>query len=221
MIEGKDLPKGWKWKKVKEIALSIQYGYTESSSKDEVGSKFLRITDIQENKVNWNTVPYCPIKREEFEKYKLEDGDLVFARTGATVGKSFLIKGRIPESVFASYLIRLRFPKEINDKYIWYFFQSPNFWNQIINKSVGTGQPNVNGTKLGQIDIIIPEEVLTQHHIVSEIKSRLSVCDKMEESIATSLQQADLLRQSILRKAFEGKLLTQNPNDEPAILLLE
>lgn len=209
MSEGKDLPKGWKWKKVKEIALSIQYGYTESSSKEEIGPKFLRITDIQENKVNWNTVPYCPIKREEIEKYKLEDGDLVFARTGATVGKSFLIKGRIPESVFASYLIRLRFPKEINDKYIWYFFQSPNYWNQIIDKSVGTGQPNVNGTKLGQIDIIIPEALSTQHRIVAKIEELFSSLDKGIESLKTAQEQLKIYRQAVLKWAFEGKLTNE------------
>jgi type I restriction enzyme S subunit len=110
MTEQNTLPNGWIEDKVKSIALSIQYGYTQSSSKDPIGPRFLRITDIQEYKVNWEDVPYCAINDSEKGNYLLQDGDLVFARTGATVGKSFLIKGNIPESIFASYLIRLRFP---------------------------------------------------------------------------------------------------------------
>lgn len=215
-----ELPEGWRKDDVKNIAISIQYGYTESSSNSVVGPKFLRITDIQNNRVNWGSVPYCPISDDEIEKYLLKDGDLVFARTGATVGKSFLIKGNIPKSVFASYLIRLRFPKDIIDKYVWYYFQSPLYWNQITDKQVGTGQPNVNGTTLGKLEIIVAP-LSEQQRIVSEIESRLSVCDKIEESITTSLHQAEALRQSILKKAFEGKLVEQDPNDEPASVLLE
>jgi type I restriction enzyme S subunit len=220
-IKEGELPKGWRRDVVKNIALSIQYGYTESSSKEKIGPKFLRITDIQDYRVNWDDVPYCIIDNEEKQKYLLEDGDLVFARTGATVGKSFLIKGEIPESIFASYLIRLRFPKQVNDKYVWYYFQSPFYWSQIVDKQVGIGQPNVNGTKLGRLEIIIPRTLEEQKLIVAEIESRLSVCDKIEESIEQSLKQSESLRQSILKKTFDGKLVPQDPNDKPANILLE
>jgi type I restriction enzyme S subunit len=117
---------------------------------------------------------------------------------------------------------------EIFDKYVWYFFQSPFYWNQITEKQVGTGQPNVNGTTLGKLEIILAP-LSEQHHIVSEIEKRLSVADMLEESIATALEQAEALRQSILKKAFEGKLLSEteleecrnDPNWEPASVLLE
>jgi type I restriction enzyme S subunit len=205
-VKDGELPEGWKTFKLKDMSENIQYGYTESSSKEAVGPKFLRITDIQDNKVNWEEVPYCRIDDGSKGKYLLKEGDLVFARTGATVGKSYLIKGEIPEAVFASYLIRVRVNQAMNEKYLAYFFYSNEYWSQITEGQVGIGQPNVNGTKLGQLQIVVaPLE--EQQQIVQEIESRLSVCDKIEETITDSLKQAEALRQSILKKAFEGKLL--------------
>jgi type I restriction enzyme S subunit len=200
------LPEAWKWVKIQDIASDIQYGYTETASKKNVGPKFLRITDIQGNKVDWDTVPYCKISKDEFDKKKLEDGDLVFARTGATVGKSYLIKGNIPESVFASYLIRIRFPKFISDKYVWYFFQSNHYWQQIFRGQVGTGQPNVNGKKLGELNLPLPP-YREQQKIVTAIESRFLDCDKLIEIIEANLQHSEVLKQLILKQAFEGKLV--------------
>jgi type I restriction enzyme, S subunit len=105
------LQTGWQWTRLGEIADNIQYGYTESSTKEPIGPKFLRITDIQNNEVIWKSVPYCKIDDAKKQNYMLKDGDLVFARTGATVGKSYLLKGDFPESIFASYLIRVRLLK--------------------------------------------------------------------------------------------------------------
>ena len=142
------------------------------------------------------------------KKYLLKEGDLVFARTGATVGKSFLIKGNIPESVYASYLIRVRFPKNILSEYIAYYFQSPFYWEQVKNKQVGTGQPNVNGTKLGKIKIPIPS-FQEQSQIVKKIENIFSNCDKTEADIKQYLQNIELLRQSLLKKAFSGNFLSK------------
>jgi type I restriction enzyme S subunit len=114
----------------------------------------------------------------------------------------------------------LKLSKLINKLNVFYFFQSLIYWKQIKSGQVGTGQPNFNGTKLGQlmIPLCTYEE---QDQIVQEIESRLSVCDKLEETVQQSLNKIEYLRQSILKKAFEGKLVPQDPNDLPAGELLK
>jgi len=119
------------------------------------GPRFLRITDIQNGKVNWNSVPSCDIAEEDIPKYRLSEGDLVFVRTGATTGKSYLIR-QCPDAVFAPYLIRVRATKDVDPRYLAYFFQSPDYWRQIEEGKRGIGQPNVNGKTLGEIKLPLP-----------------------------------------------------------------
>ena len=102
------LPNGWKWCKLGSLCSSIQYGLSNSAESSGT-HKLLRITDIQNGSVNWDTVPYTTI--EDPETYILKSNDIVFARTGATVGKSFLIDQLPYESVYASFLIRIRLLK--------------------------------------------------------------------------------------------------------------
>lgn len=215
-----ELPEGWVWSRIGDLSNKIHYGYTASSSNEPIGPKMLRITDIQNRMVNWDTVPYCEINQNDISKYNLIEGDLVFARTGATVGKSFLIKDDVPESVFASYLIRIILSEHIDNKYIYNFFQSLQYWKQIVEGQLGIGQPNVNATKLSELIIPIPP-IEEQAKISEELEYTFSILDESERIIGTELKRAISLRQSILKKAFEGKLVPQDPNDEPASELLE
>ncbi len=95
----------WPKCKLSDLASSIDYGVTASACNEPLGPKFLRITDIQDGAVNWDSVPYCQCSSRERRALQLLDGDIVFARTDATTGKSFRIRSAPSESVFASYLI--------------------------------------------------------------------------------------------------------------------
>jgi type I restriction enzyme S subunit len=187
------------------MAESIQYGHTASAVERKDGPRFLRITDIQDGCVNWDTVPSCNIPKEDIPKYRLASGDLVFARTGATTGKSFLI-GECPEAVFASYLIRVRVSGGVDSRYLSAFFQSPDYWQQIEGGKRGIGQPNVNGTVLGQVQFPVaplPE----QRRIVAEIEKQFT---RLEAGVAALRRvQVNLkrYRAAVLTAACEGRLV--------------
>ncbi|MNQ51242.1 Type-1 restriction enzyme EcoKI specificity protein [compost metagenome] len=205
MTESIIIPNNWKKVKVKDISLRIHYGYTVSSVKKNTGTKLLRITDIQNYKVNWKDVPFCEIDSRDIEKYLLKENDIVFARTGATVGKSFLIQGNIPQSIFASYLIRIQLSKYINPQYLFYFFQSADYWKQIGIKAMGIGQPNVNATSLSNISLLICS-LSEQNQIVEIIEGFLSELSDAEHSLQKAMRLLSVYEYVILKNAFQGKL---------------
>lgn len=185
---------------VKDIAKKIQYGYTGKTVKTGI-YKYLRITDIQNQKVDWANVPISDISsKSEIEKYKLETNDILFARTGATVGKSFLVE-EVENSIFASYLIRIK-PKEIvYPKFLYLFFQSENYWQQIRDHEVGAAQPNVNGQKLGQIKFPLPTMEI-QRKIVSKIDTLFENTDKSIQLLEENLNHSKALISSALDEEF-------------------
>ncbi|WP_181256669.1 restriction endonuclease subunit S [Merismopedia glauca] len=219
-----ELPKGWCWVNIEDISERIHYGYTASSKNIPTDTKLLRITDIQDNSVNWEAVPFCEISEVERQKYLLTKGDLVFARTGATVGKSFLIEGDIPETVFASYLIRIILFKSIFEKFVYNFFRSESYWEQIHEKQVGTGQPNINSTVLSQIKIPLPP-LNEQRRIVAKLDSLLGRTRKAREELEKIGKLCDRYKQAVLSAACSGKLTAdwreQNTDIENTSELME
>ena len=196
-----ELPEGWSWVAVEQLSLQVQYGYTASAVARESGVRFLRITDIQEDHVDWSTVPSCDISAIEQQELLLQCGDIVFARTGATVGKSFQLKGKFPESVFASYLIRISPHNVQTSDWLNVFFHSSEYWQQIRASQAGIGQPNVNGTKLRGVLVPLPP-LAEQHRIVAEVERRLSVIEELEAGVTANVQRATHLRRSVLQRAF-------------------
>jgi len=195
---------GWEEKILKEIS-KIMYGHTAKSSADFQGPKYLRITDIQDNNVDWNSAPSCPPLENDLEKYQLHYGDIVFARTGATTGKSYLVFDP-PEAVFASYLIRVQADLELlKPDFLYLYFQSPKYW-KIINRGIsGSAQGGFNATKLGKLRIPVPPTDV-QDQIVDEVNNIHEVYDKLRSLYAKKLTNIEDLKKSILQQAFSGQL---------------
>ncbi len=212
-----ELPEGWEWTRLGNLSSSIQYGLS-NSAEPQGTHRLLRITDIQDGKVNWKNVPFTTV--ENAETYLLRKDDIVFARTGATVGKSFLITELPFESVYASYLIRIRLFDCISPSYLYQFFNSHCYWEQITDKSVGVGQPNCNGTSLKELFIPLPP-LLEQNRIVPATNALLEYASVIESEKASLQEIIDLTKSKILDLAIKGKLVPQNPDDEPASVLLD
>ena len=200
-----------------ELIISTQYGFT-ASAKSEGSHRLLRITDINNGKVNWDTVPKCDCDRPQ--NYTLNEGDVLIARTGNNI--SFLVDSSVPNnSVFASYLIRIICDKsKILPEYLYLFLNSYAFWPQILLKQRGALLQNVNASLMKQL--LIPMCSLNQQmEIINNIKTNLTLKISEETEKIVSLfnnkndisseltHQLDLikqLRQAFLREAMQGKL---------------
>ncbi|MEH4625599.1 restriction endonuclease subunit S [Phytobacter diazotrophicus] len=196
------LPVGWEWQSVKKLSHNIQYGHT-AKAESYGNAKFLRITDIQNGKIDWQGVPTVSLKEKEIRKYALSDNDLVFARSGATAGKSILIKNAPTDAVFASYLIRITPNQEkIIPEYLSYFFLTPAYWEVVGLNAAGAAQPNINGTKLSEFIVpIAPRE--EQKRIVEKLDALLTRIDVAIELLEESIVQADALLKNGLSEIFK------------------
>lgn len=177
------VPKGWSWTRLETLSRRIHYGYTASAKKSVSDVRLLRITDIQHNSVDWPSVPGCEISLHKVSQYQLEPGDILFARTGGTVGKTFLVEDLPVTAVFASYLIRVQPSFEISPHYLKVFFESSLYWDQVRGGARGGAQPNVNGKILGRMSVTVPPHG-EQQRIVTKVDELMAICDKLEATQA-------------------------------------
>lgn len=196
--------KGWPIKRVVEICRAIDYSFTASADFSIKEPRFLRITDIQNGGVIWDQVPGCQISSEEEVANRLADGDIVFARTGATTGKSFLVKNP-PRAVFASYLIRLKPSEEIIADYLYAFFQSDSYWRQIRQSARGGAQPNVNATLLGAITLPVPP-LSEQRRIAVQLSAQMTSEERLRRTLVEQVEVINRLPATLLLQAFSGEL---------------
>lgn len=156
------IPAGWEVGTLKSFCSSMTYGYTTSAKKDCVGPKFLRITDIVPSFIDWDNVPYCEISDKEETKYLLEEGDIVVARTGATVGYAKRLNKKHPKTVFASYLVRLRLSVKLASLYVGILVESDEYKTFIKLNASGAAQPQANAQVLTSISLVMPSIKILQ-----------------------------------------------------------
>ncbi len=191
-----ELPQGWAWARWGQVTSRVQYGYTASADNTISEPKFVRITDIQNDQVNWGTVPGVPDARD-LSGYLLEDGDLLIARTGGTIGKSFLVRPVPLKAVFASYLIRVSAVAGLMPDYLKIFASSAHYWEQLIARSMGTGQPNVNGTALSELVMLLPP-LPEQSRIVARVEALRRLCADLRQRLSHSQTVQAQLAESLL-----------------------
>jgi len=199
-----ELPEGWTLFKLDDLLSKIQYGYTASALQDTKGPRFLRITDIQDDIVNWDTVPSCEISEEDVLKFELIPGDIVFARTGATTGKSYLIKS-CPKSVFASYLIRIRPKGNVDSRFLYFFFHTSIYWRMISENLAGIAQPNCNASKLKTLEIPVPP-LPEQHRIIAKVEDLFKEVNAAHDRLNKVPGILKHFRQAVLAAACSGRL---------------
>ena len=206
-VKDGELPEGWKWVKLGEVCTNVEYG-SATKSKDIGRVPVLRMGNIQNGRFDWEDLKFTD-DTDEIKRYLLKKNDVLFNRTNSAewVGKTAIYKGERP-AIFAGYLIRInRIEMLIDADYLTYYLNTHSakqYGNTV--RSFGVNQSNINGTKLKTYPVPLPS-LKEQQLIVQELESKLTICDKIEETITQSLQQAETLRQSILKKAFEGKLV--------------
>ena len=172
-----EIPDSWVWERWGNISQSIQYGYN-APAKDCGRIKMVRISDIQDNSVLWETVPYCDIKENEISTYLLQPNDILFARTGGTVGKSYLVQEVPEEAIYAGYLIRTRYSQWLYPQYLKFFMESELYWSQLRNGTIATAQPNCNGRTLGKMLLPIPP-LSEQYRIVEKVNVLFGHCNSI------------------------------------------
>ncbi len=218
-----EIPDSWEWCRWGELSQSIQYGYN-APAKQAGRIKMVRISDIQDNKVLWDSVPYCDIDESDIDTYLLQANDILFARTGGTVGKSYLVKDVPEDAIYAGYLIRTRYSNSLCPEYLKFFMESELYWTQLRNGTIATAQPNCNGKTLSNMIVPVPP-LSEQHRIVAKIEELLPYIERYSkaETHLTALNTTfpEALKKSILQEAVQGKLVPQNHDDEPASVLLE
>ena len=209
----------WQEKTVDELCTSLKYG-TSKKSNPEGSVVVLRMGNLQNGEIDWSNLMYTDDK-DDIEKYLLKKGDVLFNRTNSPelVGKTSIYRGEYP-AIYAGYLIKLDYGKDIIGEYLNYMMNSTKAKHYCYTvKTDGVSQSNINAKKIGAFEIPVPT-IEEQQEIVNILDRLLAKYNKIK-NLEQQLEKIELLKKAILAKAFRGELGTNNPDEESAENLLK
>lgn len=206
------IPEKWTPEILRDVCSSLEYGYTASAVQQPVGPRFLRITDIVPSTINWHDVQYCTLPPGKLGKYKLNEGDIVVARTGATTGYAKRMNKRHPESVFASCLVRLRIKPEHSSHLFGVLVESDDYKRFITANLGGAAQPQANAQVLTSIPVLIPPQSL-QRSFSSNVEPLLDERELLQIKNLNLRSTRDLL----LPKLVSGEIRVENLEEEALV----
>jgi len=219
------LPDNWRWIRLDNIT-HIKGGITKNSKRIVENGRlvpYLRVANVQNGYLDLNEMKSIEANEAEIRDLSLKFGDILFTEGGDRdkLGRGWIWQDEIPECIYQNHIFRARFYlNEISPKYVSWFGNTHSERYFMKKGKQTTNLASISLTQLRAFPVALPP-VEEQQTIVSEIERYFSQIDHLENTITTSLRQAESLRQSILKRAFEGKLVPQNPDDEPASILLE
>ena len=219
------LPDGWVWATVEQLLARSEYGTSVKCSYDASGLPVLRIPNIVAGEIDFTDVKYATKSVPVDSETALAKGDVLMCRTNGSVrlvGKTAVVNSEMEHyHGFASYLLRFRLMEtEVLPKWL-HSYATCQLGRTFIeqNAASSAGQNNVSLSLIHTMPIPLPP-LAEQRRIVAEVERRLSVVQQAEATVEASLARAERLRQSILKQAFSGRLVPQDPDDEPASALL-
>ena len=194
------IPKEWEIVRLGDISDKIYYGITAKATEKNTGIRMLRTTDIKNYSANWSNLPFCEIteKRNDLGKYLLKKGDLIVARAG-TVGVSVLVERDFNDTIFGSYLIKIKPKPEANSKFLHYFFQSHTFWRHLLGAQ-GSTMKNINLPLLKSLQLSLPP--LPEQQKIAEI---LSTVDKRLELLKKKKEKLERIKKGLMHDLLTGR----------------
>jgi type I restriction enzyme, S subunit len=219
------LPDNWRWIRLDNIA-HIKGGITKDGKRIVENGRlvpYLRVANVQNGYLNLNEMKSIEADEVEIKNLSLKFGDILFTEGGDRdkLGRGWIWQNEIPECIYQNHIFRGRlYLNEISSKYVSWFGNTHSQKYFMTKGKQTTNLASINLTQLRAFPVALPP-IEEQQVIVNKIEQYFSQIDHLEQTITTSLRQAESLRQSILKQAFEGKLVPQDPTDEPASILLE
>lgn len=220
-----ELPEGWMWATVEQIA-KIQGGIQKQPKRAPVANSFpfLRVANVLRGALNLEVVHQFELFPGELEKLRLVSGDLLIVEGNGSpsqIGRMAIWKGEIENCVHQNHIIRVRLYSGIVSGFVESYWNSPVGSSFVLGVASSTsGLYTLNVNKVGALPVPLPPQA-EQQRIFAELERQLSVVKRAEESVEVGLQRAERLRRSMLKRAFAGQLVPQDPSDEPASELLE